>query len=113
MPSTIEPITRKLKLYREADYVDVIQWTHDGAPVDLSGYVIEGCIKQAYADAQPAASFAVNMLNASLGLFELSLTESQTEALTFDAGVFDVRARVGSFTQQLMRGTVRIFPSAT
>ena len=113
MPSTINPITRKLQIYREADFVDVIQWSHDGAPVDLSGYVIEGCIKQAYSDAQPAASFTVNILNAAQGLFELSLTEAQTEALAFDAGVFDVRARIGTLTQQLMRGIVRVYPSAT
>lgn len=113
MPSTIDPIIRRLKFYREADFVDVIQWTHDGAPVDLSGYLIEGSIRQAYADQNAAASFTVAMLNAPLGLFELSLTEEQTAALAFDAGVFDVRATLGGLTQQLMRGTVRVYPSAT
>lgn len=113
MPSTIDPVIRKLKIYREADFVDVVQWTHDGAPVDLSGYVIEGSIRQAYADAQPAASFTVNVLNAAQGLFELSLSEVETDALAFDAGVFDVRARLGQLTQQVMRGTVRVFASAT
>lgn len=113
MPSTIDPVTRRLKIYREADFVDVVQWLHDGTPVNLSGYTIEGVIKQAYADASPAATFAVTVLNAAQGLFEISLTEVQTAALAFDAGVFDVRATLGAITQQLMRGTVRVYPSAT
>ncbi len=111
--STIDPVVRKLKVYREADFVETIQWLHDGSPVDLVGYVVEGSIRQSYADVGAAASFTVEMLNAGQGLFEISLTEVQTAGLAFDTGVYDLRATLGSKTQQLMRGVVKVFPSAT
>lgn len=113
--STIDPVTRRLRIYKEGGFVDDAQWLIDGVPADLSGYTLEGAMRPAYAAPDgEAVLFAFQVLNATQGYFRKVLTEAQTAALTWDAGVYDVRAvKAGAPTQYLERGTVRVFPSAT
>ena len=112
--STIDPVTRRLRIYKEVDFVDDAQWLIDGVPADLSGYTLEGAMRAAYATPDvEAVSFAFQTLNAAQGYFRKSLTEAQTAGITWDSGVYDVRATKDGVTQQLERGTVRVFPSAT
>ncbi len=111
--STVVPVTRKLSIYREADFVETLQWLHDGSPVDLNGATIEGAIRRTYADASPAVAFTCALLNANQGLFEIALNETQTDGLAFDAGVYDVRVTRGSLTERVMQGVVKVYPSAT
>lgn len=113
MTSTVDPITHTLKVYREADFVEACQWLHDGAPVDLTGYTLEGSIRRYHTDAAAAAQFAIAVQNAAQGLFELSLTDAETAALAFTVGVYDVRATKAGVTQRLMQGPVKVYPSAT
>lgn len=111
--STVDPVVKALRIYAEADFVETLQWLHDGNPVDLAGHTIEGAIRRAYTDPTPAATFTVTMLNATLGLFEISLSETQTADLFAGVGVYDIRTTKAGLTQQLMRGSVQVYRSAT
>ena len=113
MTSTVNPIGKNITVYQHADWAMGFQWLNDGVVVDLAGYTVDAMIRRSYADATPALAFEVVVLSAPDGYFELRLTDEQTTALTFDVGVYDIRATAGGRTERIVQGVVRVAKGAT
>ena len=110
--STIKPGVYNITVYERADFELDLQWQVGGVPVDLTGRAIQAQIRMAYADAQPAAIFAVSITDAAQGRFRLSLTEVQTAALGFDRYVYDVRVGPERY-ERLLHGIVTVSKGVT
>lgn len=86
------PVDYDLTIYRRADFAQYFQFEQpSGSPVDLTGATITAQIRQAAKDTAPLiVAFTVSMPTPASGEFTLSLTDTQTAAVTKARGYYDV-----------------------
>lgn len=111
--STITPGRLDITVYQHADWELSGTWEADGAPVNLTPYTLDAHIRQAYADATPAAVIECVKVDAAAGKWALRLTDAQTSALPTRPCVWDLRVTAGTTTQRLLMGAVTVSRGAT
>ena len=98
-----------------ADYsasIDVAD--SDGDNIDLSGYTASGQIRKTYSSST-AVDFAVSIANpASAGILNISLSNTQTNAMKAGRYVYDVEiTNSGGVKTRVLEGQVEITPGVT
>ena len=83
----------------------------DGNALTLLGYTGAGQIRKHYTSST-AVSFTVN-ISPSTGEVTLSLTATQTAALTAGRYVYDVELTTGSIVSRVLEGIVTVTPEVT
>jgi hypothetical protein len=89
-----------------------------GIPIDLTDVTLKGQIRTTYNSPIVAANLNFEMVDAPMGAVYMSLTPSQSEALTTNRYVFDVEATEipssGSvFVYRILEGSVIVRPRVT
>lgn len=87
-----KPVELDLTIYRNADFTQTFRLEQsNGSPVNLTGAIVIAQIRQAARDTAPLiVAFTVSMPAPSTGEFTLSLTDTQTAAVTKARGYYDV-----------------------
>ena len=107
--------TRDITIYQGDTYGHVITITDDATPpvaTDVTGRTFAAQLRR-YADSTTiAATFAVDMTDAATGIVQLSLTATQTAALT-GPYAFDVHMITGSSVLTLFAGECLVTAEVT
>lgn len=84
------------------------------APIDLTGCTAQAMIRETYADPTPAATFLCEIATGTDGKIQISLTPTQTAALTFERGVYDIELTYPSGAKdRILQGNVVISKEVT
>ncbi len=78
-----------ITISQNADFKRAFQLKQSNVVVDLTNYSFEGKIKKNFNDTE-STSFSTNITNAAGGLWEISLTDTQTAALKAGDQVYDI-----------------------
>ena len=95
----------------------------NGDPFDLTGYDVRMQIRSSHSSLAPISTFD----NSGNGGFELSIpagesvknqialtiTATQTSALTFDQAIYDIELESGSVVTRLLQGKIKLSPEVT
>lgn len=94
-----------------------------GVPFNLTGYTIAGKIRRLFSDAAVYQSLTVAITNAAGGLFSISLTGTETAALTTASanpntrdqtiGVYDIEITTGATVTRILQGITTLSQEAT
>jgi hypothetical protein len=98
-----------------ADYSASIDVTDsDGDNIDLSGYTASGQIRKTYSSST-AVDFTVSVASpASAGVLNISLSNTQTNAMKAGRYVYDVEiTNSGGIKTRVLEGQVEITPGVT
>lgn len=85
----IRPQTYPLVIPQRATFEEDLQFTADGVPVNLTGYTLLAQVWNSESRSTKIIDLTVTYVNRLQGLFQLSLTRSQTRGLT-GGGVWDL-----------------------
>lgn len=98
---------RNIEIYQGDTYGHVITVTNDAVPpvaTDVTGRTFAAQLRRYAESTTIAATFAVDMAGAASGVVQLSLTATQTAALTAGPFAFDVHMITGSSVLTLFAG---------
>lgn len=113
-----------LKIEQGATFKKLLQWKagDPSVPVDITGYQIRMQVRSE----QPSATVLLDLntgnahiaiTNATQGQFELRLTATETAALTFETGVYDLEMVApdapDNTVTRLLAGSVSVSPEVT
>lgn len=85
-----------------------------GVPVDITGATISGMGRLRYGADDPLFTFTCVATNPAQGVFTIGLTDTQTAALDFERGVYDIEIAYPSGTKsRLIQGNVILSKEAT
>lgn len=99
--------------------------TQGGVAFDLTGYTMAGKIRRTFSASAALQAITCTITNAAGGLYTLSLTATETAALTINTtetdtnkrdntiGVYDVEITSGATITRIMQGTVTLSQEAT
>lgn len=97
--------------------------TQGGSVYDLTGYTIAGKIRRKFSDAAVLKDLTITITDAANGLFTISLTATETAALTTvsttpDArnqsiGFYDIEITLSGVITRIMQGPVTLSLEAT
>jgi hypothetical protein len=109
------PLINNITLYRGDDFSYPVTIQVGGVALNLTGATILSQIKVTTEDATPAVSFTVGSIVAASGQFTLSLTGTQTAALTalLSGGVYDVQITLGGVNTTYLAGSVTLTKDVT
>jgi len=92
----------------------------DGTVIDLTGYTARMDIKEKITDATPVISLTDGnggiVLGGAAGTIDLYISDVDTDAMTFDLGVYDLEIRDSAGTgdvTRLIEGNIKISKSVT
>lgn len=113
-----------LKIEQGATFKKLLQWKagEPSVPVDITGYLIRMQIRSELAAATTLLDLdttnnRIAITNALQGQFELRLTATETAALTFEAGVYDLEMVApdgpDNTVTRLLAGSVMVLPEIT
>jgi hypothetical protein len=102
-----------ITISQNADFKRAFQLKQSNVVVDLTGHSFEGKIKKNFNDTD-STSFTASVTNASAGLWEISLTDTQTSALKPGDQVYDVMMTDGAGVKtRLLQGKAYISPGVS
>lgn len=100
-----------------ATWTRTLTITDDGTPRNLTGYTARMQIRRAAADASVLLELTtVNgriTITALTGTLILSLSATETAALSWTRGVYDLEIVAGSAVERLLEGAVTVSPEVT
>ena len=112
-PDSGVPYGANLSIYGGTDFSTTFNVkTTSNADFDLTGYSGAGAIAKSVAVGATLGAtdtFTVGFTSAYDGKMKISLTDTETSALTEGRYVYDVLVTVGSSTYPLVRGNVNVF----
>tara|TARA_Y100000289_G_scaffold43441_1_gene43218 strand:+ start:203 stop:583 length:381 start_codon:yes stop_codon:yes gene_type:complete len=112
-PDSGVPYGANLSIYGGTDFSTTFNVkTTSNAAFDLTGYSGAGAIAKSVAVGATLGAtdtFTVGFTSAYDGKMKISLTDTETSALTEGRYVYDVLVTVGSSTYPLVRGNVNVF----
>jgi hypothetical protein len=84
-----------------------------GAVRNLTGYTFRGQVRRNY-QASSKTDFTITVIDASVGLFTMSLTAAQTAVLKDGRYVFDIEIVAPSTkVTRILEGTITVYPEVT
>lgn len=83
-----------------------------GNPVDLTSASLASQIRRSFI-AKTAYPFTITVNDATSGIITLSLTATQTAAMTAGRYVYDAQYNIGGTIVRFLKGLVTIFPAST
>lgn len=84
------------------------------APINITGCTVAAQIREQYTDATPVATFATNIPVGTDGVIQISLTPTQTSAITIERGVYDIEITYpGGTKDRILQGNVVISKEVT
>lgn len=84
------------------------------AAIDITGCTVAAMIRETYADTNPAATFLCDIPTGTDGKIQISLTPTQTSALQFERGVYDIELTYpGGTKDRVLMGNVVISKEVT
>ena len=84
----------------------------DGAVIDKSSYTFAAMIREDY-DSPKIIDLTIDETNKASGIIVLSLTATQTAALNFNTGVWDLESTTGSTIAREIQGKVELSKEVT
>jgi len=88
----------------QADFGRAFEVSESGVPIDITGYTFAAQIREHF-HSTTHTSFTTAITNAALGLFNISLTDTQTAALVTGKQYYDiVMTDAGGNKQRLLQG---------
>lgn len=97
-----------------ADYTAEVTVKKDNVDFDLSTYTFSGQIRKTVGNSTVAATFDINTDSQLSNVLEISLTNTQTSALTSRRYVYDIEATdSGGTTYRIVQGNVVVSPNVT
>ena len=112
-PDSGVPYGSNLSIYGGTDFSTVFNVkTTSNADFDLTGYSGAAALAKSVAVGATLGAtdtFTVGITSAVGGLLKISLTDTETSALTEGRYVYDVLVTIGSSTYPLVRGNVNVF----
>ena len=85
-----------------------------GAPLDIVSQSFEGVLRENYSTDDVAASFLIQKLQPyTCGSLFLSLSDTETEALSQRKYVYDLKMTSGSIVRRILEGYFVVRPAAT
>ena len=101
-----------LDLRRGGAFARTITYKVNGAITNISGYTLAAQIRSV--SGSLAASFTCAIVNAAQGTFSISLTSSDTSALSpLTTYKWDLEITISGVTSELLRGDVRVVDEVT
>lgn len=82
-------------------------------PINLNGAQILSYIKTRITDSDPTVEFTIIIEDAAAGKFSINLTATQTEALDFKTGVYDIEVNIGGIVTRILEGSVVLSKGVT
>lgn len=73
----------------EADFSRTFEVSENSAPIDISNYTFAAQVREHF-HSDTATAFTTTIIDASLGLFNISLTDTQTADLTPGKQYYDI-----------------------
>lgn len=73
----------------QADFSRSFEVSELGSAIDISGYTFEAQIREHF-HSTDSTSFTASVTNGPLGLFSISLTDTQTAAMTYGKQYYDI-----------------------
>jgi hypothetical protein len=104
-----------ITLEQGATYNMQVRVEENGSPVDITNYTFESQVRKSHYSSDVAASFTTSLVNGPMGSFNISLTDTQTDALNpAFTHVYDVEVTsdTGAVTR-IIEGTVTVSPGVT
>lgn len=84
------------------------------SPLNLSGYSLRGMVRKYYSDTNPVETFTVLVADVSSGIVRVSLTSTETAAMTKGRYVYDLELEDATGTvTKLYKGSFIVYPEAT
>jgi hypothetical protein len=108
--------TRDITIYQGDTYGHTISITNDATPpvaTNVTGRTFAAQLRRYPGSDTPAATFAVDMTDAATGVVQLSLTATQTAALTAGPYAWDVHMITGSSVLTLFAGEAVVTAEVT
>lgn len=89
--------------------------TVTSTPINITGCTIAAQIREQYSDQTAAAVFTTAIPLGTDGQFQISLTPTQTSAIAFDRGVYDIEITYpgGVVKDRILQGNVVISKEVT
>jgi hypothetical protein len=90
----------------------------DGTPVNISGYALRGKVRYSYGSTGVLVDLEPNVVNATGGVINFTLTPAETAELPITVAVYDIERYVSgqspeSTVVRVLQGTVTVNPEAT
>ena len=112
-PDSGVPYGANLSIYGGTDFSTTFNVkTTSNTAFDLTSYSGAGALAKSVAVGATLGAtdtFTVGITSAAGGLLKISLTDTETSALTEGRYVYDVLVTIGSSTYPLVRGNVNVF----
>jgi len=85
-----------------------------GTPINITGCTVAAQIREQYSDATPVATFTTNIPVGTDGVIQISLTPTETSAITIEKGVYDIEITYpGGTKDRILQGNVVISKEVT
>lgn len=119
------PAPYNITICQGASYnLEVTYTDENNAPIDLTGSTLRGQIRKSISDDTIQATFTITITDAVNGVFTVSLTPAQTEAIEIkaqkdtvrelEAFAYDIeRELVGGEVDRIMQGEAFVSPQVT
>lgn len=92
----------------QADFSRTFEVSENSTPIDISNYTFAAQVREHF-HSDTATAFSTTIIDASLGLFNISLTDTQTAGLTPGKQYYDiVMTDAGGSKTRLLQGDAQV-----
>lgn len=85
----------------------------DGVAVNITGYTVRGQLRETH-DASTKTDFTMTITDGAAGTFTVALTDTVTEGIEYNTGVYDVElVNLSGNVQRLLEGSVSLSDEVT
>jgi hypothetical protein len=115
-PDSGVPYGANLVIYGGTDFTSVFNVKNTSSSAfNLTSYSVVGKLKKSLgigASSGGHTSFSMSIINASEGVLQASLTDTQTTALDQGRYMYDISVSIGSSTYPLVNGNIYVYNTA-
>lgn len=110
--------TLKIEIEQGATFKIQLTWTDENAlAIDLTGWTARMDIRASISAASPLHQLTTEnggiTLGDAAGTIDLLISATDTEAFTFDSGVYDLEMVNGSEVTRLLKGSIKVSKEIT